>query len=101
MITKYTVQLRSSDNLTYLEVPALCDGSLSATILALSCTIANTALNTSPLNLLWGSSIYAKVIATNLKGNSPVSDSGNGAVILRAPDAPVGLANVPSITNAV
>jgi hypothetical protein len=51
--------------------------------------------------LIWGSSIFAKVLATNVKGNSLLSDAGNGAVILRVPDAPVGLANLPAITNAV
>ncbi len=39
----------------------------------------------------WGSSIYAKVTAFNLYGSSLESESGNGAIILTNPDAPVNL----------
>lgn len=47
---------------------------------------------------MWGASIYAKVIAINIVGNSLISDEGNGAIILTNPDAPTDLANVPAIT---
>jgi hypothetical protein len=39
------------------------------------------------------------VIATNIKGSSLQSLSGNGAVILTVPEAPILLSNVPSITS--
>jgi hypothetical protein len=39
------------------------------------------------------------VIATNAYGDSIVSDSGNGAVIVLVPDAPNSLANDPLITS--
>ncbi len=48
----------------------------------------------------WGTSIYVKVSAINIKGESVVSLAGNGATIVRVPDAPVMLANVPTITSA-
>jgi hypothetical protein len=54
---------------------------------------------TTPYNLEWGSSIFAKVYATNVKGDSVESIEGNGAIIIRVPDVPVNLANVPSITS--
>lgn len=41
-----------------------------------------------------------KVQAINIKGESVVSLAGNGATIVRVPDAPVMLANVPAITSA-
>jgi hypothetical protein len=39
----------------------------------------------------WGSSIYAKVTAINLYGNSIESLEGNGAIILTNPDAPLSV----------
>jgi len=65
-----------------------------------SCTIPTATLRAAPFNLPWGSSIFAKVYATNLYGNSLVSEIGNGAIILTKPDAPHTLANVPAQTSA-
>ena len=39
-------------------------------------------------------------MATNVKGDSEVSLSGNGGKIIRVPDAPLNLINVPSVTSA-
>lgn len=44
--------------------------------------------------MVWGSSIYAKVIAFNNYGDSATSIVGNGAVILTNPDAPLSLSEV-------
>lgn len=52
----------------------------------------------APYHHAWGSSIYARVIATNVKGDSIVSNEGNGAIILTVPEAPIDLANIPSTT---
>jgi hypothetical protein len=52
-----------------------------------------------PFLLVKGSSIYAEVIGTNYYGDSVFSVSGNGAVILLVPDAPVNLMNDPTITT--
>lgn len=52
----------------------------------------------SPYSLPWGSSVYATVSSTNIVGYSEISNSGNGAIILTNPDAPINLVNVPSIT---
>jgi hypothetical protein len=54
----------------------------------------------APYYLTWGSSIYAKVIAKNIIGNSVESLAGNGAIILTYPDVPINLANVPSVTKS-
>jgi hypothetical protein len=50
-----------------------------------------TVLRTNPYSLEWGSSIFVKVIATNLYGDSQESDEGNGAIITTTPDQPTNL----------
>jgi hypothetical protein len=63
-----------------------------STSTATTCTIPVAALRASPFSLEWGSSIYVKVIATNLYGDSLESPEGNGAIITTSPDAPINLA---------
>jgi hypothetical protein len=65
------------------------------------CTLPISALQAAPFNLGLGESIYAKVIAYNVIGNSPDSTSGNGAVIsiVVAPDAPISLARDSTTTT--
>ena len=48
-------------------------------------------LHGAPIEIDWGSGVYAKIIATNAYGDSVESLSGNGAVIITNPDAPVNL----------
>lgn len=40
-----------------------------------------------------------RVIATNYYGDSPYSPSGQGAVMIIVPDAPINLANNLGVTN--
>lgn len=47
----------------------------------------------------WGTSIYVKISATNLVGESDYSAVVNGATILTQPDPPITLANDASITD--
>jgi hypothetical protein len=56
-----------------------------------SCTIPVTVLRGTPYDLEWGSSIFAKVIATNIYGDSLESEQGNGAIITTTPDQPTDL----------
>ncbi len=56
-----------------------------------------TVLRASPFNLDWGTSVFAKVIATNAYGSSVESSAGNGAVITTTPDAPISLAENTSL----
>lgn len=58
-----------------------------------------TAINGSPYLKAWGSSIYAKVSATNVYGTSTYSTAGNGAIIVTVPDAPVSVSNNPGVTT--
>ena len=87
-IIGYTVTIRMSDLTTYSVEPTYCDRMAS---LITSCTIPVSTLRASPFLLPWGSSVYAKVVATNSYGNSLVSDENNGAVITTNPDAPISL----------
>jgi hypothetical protein len=59
-----------------------------------TCTIPVAALRTSPYSLEWGSSVYAKIIATNAYGNSDDSLAGNGAMITTTPDEPTSVVEV-------
>jgi hypothetical protein len=98
IISSYSVFFRHSDGITFTETIADCDGTSSTVVSDKSCSVSNYVLNQAPFDLAWGSSIYAKVTATNIKGSSTVSIEGNGAIILRAPDAPINFANDASVT---
>jgi hypothetical protein len=97
-LTGYKVYIRQA-NLSYILDNTVCNG-LSATVIANSqCTVPLSKLTASPYNLLKGYSIFAQVIATNLYGDSLLSQPGNGGVIVLVPDSPVSLANNPSVTS--
>ena len=66
-----------------------CNGSSPSVLLSLSCNIPIASLQAAPFNLPWGSSIYATVSATNIVNTSSDSVSGNGALIITNPDAPL------------
>lgn len=48
-------------------------------------------MTSTPFNLNTGNSVYAKVIATNEKGDSEESEIGSGAYIITLPDNPKDL----------
>jgi hypothetical protein len=98
-ILSYTIRFRQSDGTTYTEDTAICNGGVLATVNARSCTIPSVRFTTTPYNIQWGQSIWATVVATNIKGSSLVSEGGNGAVILTNPAAPILLRDVPTITT--
>ena len=45
-------------------------------------------MRASPFELSWGSSVYVKVAAKNIRGTSMFSAPSNGAIILTYPNAP-------------
>jgi len=69
-----------------------CDGSNALIITNTECSVPISTLIVTPYSLPWGSNIYAKVIAYNIYGDSPISEPGFEAIILTIPDAPVDLA---------
>jgi hypothetical protein len=98
-ITGYTIKIRESDDLTFTHSIADCNGSTSTIISSRSCLIPISTLRSAPFNLPWGSSVFAKVSATNLYGTSDESLQGNGAVILTVPDAPRSVQDDPLVTS--
>ena len=98
-ITSYTIKLLGDDGITYYEEKTYCDGSQAEIMSTRQCTVPSVIFTQLPYNLKWGSSIYAQIVATNIKGTSSVSESGNGAIILRVPDAPINLSNVVTLTD--
>lgn len=90
-ITAYIIYIRSVDSSIYNTYTTYCDGSDPAVVLNTQCSIPSAAFLEAPHSLQWGASIYAKVVAINLEGQSVESYPGNGAIILMEPDAPYGL----------
>jgi hypothetical protein len=72
-ITGYKIFILQSDLLTYQIDYSYCDGTQDSIRIAASCSIPVTHLHTSYYNLPWGSSITAKVIASNIYGDSVIS----------------------------
>jgi len=89
-ITSYTVTLRQLDG-SYTEDTTNCDGSDSTIISSTSCTVPLATLTASPYSLTVGDSIFAKVVATNVKDSSALSQAGSGAIIISSPNAPNSL----------
>lgn len=54
-----------------------------------TCTVAVTVLEGVDYNMVDGTSVFARVIARNILGDSIASDIQNGAVIPKPPDAPL------------
>ena len=54
-----------------------------------TCSVPALTLIASPYSHPWGSSIYARVVAINIYGDSEVSEEGNGAIIVTKPDPPI------------
>ena len=52
---------------------------------------------TAPYNIVAYDGIYAKVIATNVYGDSEQSVEGNGAIYTTIPDAPINIAEDVSL----
>jgi hypothetical protein len=92
VITSYSILIRESDEVTFTEHVADCDGSDPTILSNTHCEVPLAALTASPYDLELGEGIFAKVIATNIKGDSSASNPGNVATIIEAPDAPINLA---------
>lgn len=57
----------------------------------LQCIVPTITLNGEPWLIQWGELVKAKVIATNLYGDSPDSDLSSGQVMITRPDPPVNI----------
>jgi hypothetical protein len=99
-ILAYKIYIRTIDPTDYRIDAVNCDGSLDNIRDARQCTIPVTTLMTAPYSFDWGASIYAKVIATNVYGDSVESPEGNGAIIMTQPDSPANLQEVVTSRSA-
>lgn len=79
-ITDYQIEFLKSDG-DYVEYDSFCDGSQAEVLSSLTCTIDNDKFTLEPFSHTWGSSIFIKVMATNVKGSSVMSLPGNGGKI--------------------
>ena len=77
-----------------------CDGNSAEVIANRVCLISLSRLTAAPYSLVLDESIWVKVIATNIYGDSEFSVEGNGALIKLVPDAPISLACDFAATNA-
>ena len=83
----YSVTIKQKDS-AFSADSVNCD--MTASTLT-TCTIPVAVLRAAPFSLDWGDSVFAKVIATNLYGDSLESLEGNGAYITTNPDQPTNL----------
>jgi hypothetical protein len=101
-LLSYRIEIQHADGNSYSEAVNDCDGSSTEVMEAKECRIQIlTTLLAEPFSLPWGSSVYARVVATNIVGDSPFSVVGNGAIMLTIPDAPIDLADDVLQTNKV
>ena len=99
-ITGFVVQVLSIDGETFFEDTVNCPSDDPIIIETRECYIPNKVLNAAPFNLLWGSSVLAKVRVLNIVGPSAFSFVGNGAVLLNGPSAPLNLAENRALTTS-
>lgn len=83
--------IKESDGISFSEDLASCDASDPAIVAALECAVPITTLEAEPFSLFIGDSVFAKIVAINVKGESLNSDPGNSAIILTKPNAPRNL----------
>lgn len=85
-ITSYTIYWGDNGLANFIEYPTSCDGSNNDIMTNTECTIPSIVLHEAPYNLPWASSIYVKVLATNIYGSSEQTEAGNGGIIYALPD---------------
>jgi len=88
-IAAYRIYIRESDEVTFTQDMADCNGVDSTIIAQRTCTVQTSTLLAEPYSLKWGDSVYAEVVAHNAYGISDTSEIGNGALILTIPDTPI------------
>jgi hypothetical protein len=88
------------DGVSFAEDNVNCNGADATIVNQRWCYVPNKVLNAAPFNLLWGSSVQAKVLAINVVGPSPYSHVGNGAILLNGPSPPLNFAEDRSKTTS-
>ena len=99
-ITAYKIYIRESDNIAYSLELHDCDGGVTTIRDSRTCSVLVSTLRLAPFSLSWGTSVYATLTASNIYGESSVSDAGNGAIIITYADPPKDLAETVSQRTA-
>jgi hypothetical protein len=97
-ILGYKIFIRAADQV-YYEESVYCYAFSATMVAERACSIPNSVLTVAPYSLLKGNSVMARIIAENYYGDSPYSTSGNGAIMIIVPDAPILLENNLLVTN--
>ena len=98
-IMSYRISIQQKDG-QYSEQTHYCNGLDSELVTDRKCLIPLLTLQDSTYNLVQGDSVVVIVTGTNLYGESLASLPGYGAIIVRVPSPPVGLADNKLVTNA-
>jgi hypothetical protein len=98
-LTAYSIYIRQA-NLAFALETTYCNGTTADILAHATCTIPMSTLRASPFSLILNNPVLAQVVATNFYGDSSLSPTGSGAVILYVPDAPLSVLNNPLITSA-
>jgi len=94
------VYILQHDKVTYTQESIDCIGTDASVLANRECLIKLDTLIVAPYSLVLNEEIWAKVIATNVYGDSPFSAAGNVGLTKLIPDAPINLANNAAITDA-
>jgi len=97
-ITRYRIIIKQSNG-TYTEQLDNCNGIWASVVRDRICTVPLLVLQADPYNWILGDSIYAKVSASNVWGESAMSTAGNGATIVTIPSPPIYLLNNATVTS--
>ena len=79
-IIGYRITIRQADGI-FTEDATDCDASIASIVDSRTCAVPLATLTAAPYSLLFGDSIFAKVVAMNYYGESQESEEGNGAII--------------------
>jgi hypothetical protein len=100
-ITSYKIYIQAA-NLSWQQDNTNCNGSNGAIVSARQCTIPVTVLRAAPFSLTNTSDVVARVVATNLYGDSPTSASSTSNANLPdwfVPSEPLNLARNDALTS--
>ena len=84
-ITGYKVLIITSDGTSYAEEKKSCDGQNLAIAFAYTCQIPMVNLLLSPHNLVQGSTMRVKLIATSANGDSNDSPINSNTILVLVP----------------
>lgn len=70
-ITAYTVAFRLSDGVTFSPSLSECVANDATVLAEAKCVVPSAHFTEAPFNLEWGSNVFAKVTASNIRGDSP------------------------------